>query len=62
MPRYTIETTQLFNVTYEVEADSPKGAWHKLLHGAPDEAACQDQSPADIIDNFEEAHIEESAT
>lgn len=55
---YVIQTTQQFNVTYLVEADSPEAAWAALVSG---EGAAEniDQAPADITGSFEEADIKE---
>lgn len=55
--KFTIQTTQEFNVTYEVEADNAHQAWMSLLDGNGEGV---DQQPGNIIGTEHEAHIEEA--
>lgn len=56
MATYTIQTTQEFSVTYDVDADSPEEAWALLIDN--DGAVCVDQSPGPITGSFNDASIE----
>lgn len=56
MPRYTIQTTQTFHVTYELDADSPEDAWSDLLDGA---GTNLDRTPGDISGTPATSYIEQ---
>jgi hypothetical protein len=58
MPEYVIQTTQEFSVTYRVEADSPEGAWQKLI-GNDELLSADDQQPGGIVGTFDDSYIEE---
>jgi hypothetical protein len=58
MPRYSIQTGQLFLVTYIVEADTPEEAW-SILVSDEGGAECDDQVPDAILGTFSESSIEE---
>ena len=68
MTTFSIQTEQKFNVTYEIDADSPSEAW-ELLTGSSElncestavswYLTCVDQTPSGIIATMEESFIEE---
>lgn len=55
MTTFIIETTQVFNVTYAVEADTPAEAWESLLMGFSEPRGGQE--PGDIVGTFDESTI-----
>lgn len=56
MAKFLIQTEQRFYVTYEVEAEDAREAWDELMDGNGD---CDDQTPGEIIGEYENASIEE---
>jgi hypothetical protein len=54
VPRYIILTRQTFDVTYDVEADSPIEAWDRVVDG---DAELIGRVPGDIVGNFTDAHF-----
>jgi len=68
MTTFSIQTEQMFNVTYEIDAATPREAWELLtgtaeLNCEPTAVSwyltCVDQQPSDIIATMEESTIEE---
>ena len=60
MTTFSIQTEQMFSVTYEIDADSPSEAWELLTANTESwYLTCVDQQPSSIIATKEESSIEE---
>jgi hypothetical protein len=57
MPTYSIQASQSFSVTYEIEADGPDDAWDLFITTGL--ARCVDQQPGEILSVKDESSIEE---